>query len=267
MIEGYCGNVGSGKTYSMTERCLRAIRAGRTVFANYHLKGAEYFKTWDDLMGAERCLVALDELGLWANSRAYRDMPKEILSWFSQSRKGGLDIVYTAQSIEGVDAHVRRITAIRYQCEKWGPFIRERAYDGISGNYMLTRWKWTNPAVWSAYDTYEIVGSPDGRVSARVGALRLREAEAIVHRALSEGYVYVVDQRSPALRKWRRASMQDVRDEVEIVTFRGGRVEVIDWEPVRQVSRLCQSGVIDSEAVGHKLRRDAEERGSLREVA
>ena len=64
-------------------------------------------------------IFVLDEAGLMLNSRAWRDMPTELIFMMSQGRKIRADIYWTAQFEDMVDAILRQITVEIRHCSTW----------------------------------------------------------------------------------------------------------------------------------------------------
>jgi hypothetical protein len=144
-------------------------------------------------------------------------MTDEVASRLAQSRKQGVDLLYTAQAFQGVDAIIRRLTAVVHKCERWGPLIRVRETDGTSGEYLCTHWTRLKPAVWELYDTYAIVGNSAGE-GGGLGAARLRAAAVEAVKLLKRRDCLVVPRDGGPL---RRARFADLVGEAELVV--GGR--------------------------------------------
>lgn len=223
MIEAYTGMVGSGKTYRMVDRVRRFI-GKRAIYANdTTFTFAESFASWEELLSISDAIVLVDEMAIWAAARAWAKMPPEVASYFAQSRKRGVDLLYTAQSMGGVDAVVRRLTSIVHQCDRWGPAIRDRERDGLSGEYLCTSWTLVKPAVYQLYDTYAIVGDGDGH-GGGFGEARLRKAAAVAVRVLRRRAVVPLPLPAGG---WRLATVQDLCADTPVLV--GGR-EWRDYE-------------------------------------
>lgn len=118
MIEGYIGRPGSGKSYTLTERALRAARKGRRVFANYTVDGLETFGP-DDLLDLPPGLIVIDEAHLWFPARMALRLPPSWLAMLSQTRKNGWDLLWAAQHENRVDRVLRDVTSWMWLCGAW----------------------------------------------------------------------------------------------------------------------------------------------------
>lgn len=135
MISIYEGSVGSGKSYHALLEGLKkctSLRSNRWVIANFPLKEQfckpkeiERWHFWDDitpekliLFAIEKefagiegaCLLIIDEAGILFNSRDWMIKSgdrKKWVSFFSQSRKFGYDVILVAQSDRMIDRQIR----------------------------------------------------------------------------------------------------------------------------------------------------------------
>jgi hypothetical protein len=149
MLEGYTGWHGEGKTYCATLHCVRwhndlcrhADRAGRPhpeVWSNVPIDGARRFLNFAELLQlleeaateGRRVLVLVDEAGTWLPSRFWSKMPEGILAFLQQRRRvgAGVDIIWTAPSIEHVDKMLRDVTQVAHTCKRYGG--TEYSHDG-----------------------------------------------------------------------------------------------------------------------------------------
>jgi len=62
-------------------------------------------------------VLLADEIGIIFPARAWAKFPVSIMFAVSQSRKQRLDIIYTSQDVEQVDAFIRRLTSWVYQVQ------------------------------------------------------------------------------------------------------------------------------------------------------
>lgn len=117
MIIGYFGLPGSGKTYKMAVDGLALMKKGYNVYSNFPLEGA-YKLDYDVLITIPRfrrpAVLLLDEVQRYANSRDWASMPDELYFIFSQGRKLGLDLFYSAQDSSRVDKTLREVTNYFY---------------------------------------------------------------------------------------------------------------------------------------------------------
>jgi hypothetical protein len=104
------GIFGGGKSYFMAWMARRAIEKGRPVFANYHVKGATYVSTWEEVMAVrDGALVLLDELHLWWPSDALLG-PAGMESWLSNVRHHGITVLWASQHYSFVGTRFRKVT-------------------------------------------------------------------------------------------------------------------------------------------------------------
>jgi len=117
MITGYVGRPGKGKTLLMTWDARRAMRRGRKVYANYPVLGAFFWTSLEQTYGVRNGVIAMDEAGSIVNSRKWEKLPDDVVRQWQQSRKLGLDLLYTAQAFTGVDKILRGITNLVWVCQ------------------------------------------------------------------------------------------------------------------------------------------------------
>lgn len=161
MVEGIVGLPGSGKTYWLSQIGLEAIKKNRPVYANYKLKGANYYTDLKQVMEVEKGVILIDEINLICPSRWWDRFPPKLAYWWSQTRKMELDVYWTSQHQDRVDKIVKEITnyiwemrklpfnfriANCYLPEQIGKAKRER---------FGTKFFWLNKKVWENFNTYE----------------------------------------------------------------------------------------------------------------
>jgi len=133
-VEGYIGLPGSGKTYALTIRGMKALEAGRRVFSNYGLEGSEPIVGWDCenvgnvkdpgpscqcgkcFVSISNAVVLVDEINLWAPSRLWAALPLGLLHRWAQVRKYQTQVFWTAQHEARVDKVIREVTGWIWQC-------------------------------------------------------------------------------------------------------------------------------------------------------
>jgi zona occludens toxin (predicted ATPase) len=155
MIEAFTGLPGQGKTYNMTRRAIKVMAKGRKVYANYQLKGSEYFKELSELVGVKDALILVDEAGIYLPSQAWKSIPFEFIRQLRQHRHDGLDLWYTAQDMQDVATYLRRLTQFQHDFSRiWKVYYgkttnpRNREKYGFEIGYIT-------PKVYQYYDTTE----------------------------------------------------------------------------------------------------------------
>ena len=148
-IYGYFGLPGRGKTMAMTQELIELRRRYRDqiyIFTNYGFSQEDQpFDNWRMLLKEydKPAVFAWDEVQNEFNSRDFKNFPIELLTLFTQNRKGhGKRILYTAQRYARVDKVFRELSFLVGDCRT------------IFGRYTVVRW----------YDTedYEMIQStPD----------------------------------------------------------------------------------------------------------
>jgi len=224
MVEGWVGMVGSGKTFLLVKRIQKHI-GKRRIFANdEQFKFAEHFKTWGELACIEDAIVIVDEIQNWAGSREWAKLPPEVGQYLSQSRKHGVDLLWTSQSVGSVDAVVRRLTSVVHRCQRWGPFIKENQFDAQSGEPLTHAWHRLDPRVYQLYDTYALIANSKGE-GAGLGAARLKRSAEVAVAAWKARAVVPLPLPSGG---WRRAGVLD---------FCGDGVVLLHGRPWRDYDR------------------------------
>jgi len=129
MIVGYIGLIGAGKTMCAVVDAAALARRRRAILCSnirLDVPGVECVQlavgpdgvdtdelqaVMDRAKGQGTGVVLLvDEIGIIFPARAWAKFPVEIMFAVSQSRKMRLDLVYTSQDVEQVDAFIRRLT-------------------------------------------------------------------------------------------------------------------------------------------------------------
>jgi len=135
MIEAYVGVPGSGKSYMLVKRGLEALARGRKVYANfgfvrenvYHYlrkrhnishreavllaDSIQEIRDYKGLLDVYDGLLLFDEAHMWFNSREHRLFPTEVLGFWSQHRKVGVDVLLATQRYGSVDTMIRDLVA------------------------------------------------------------------------------------------------------------------------------------------------------------
>lgn len=168
-VTAFVGMPGSGKTYGLAQVGVKALERGERVYSNagFDLAGSEILSTFDQFSAVEGPAVILwDELPLYFNSRKWAEFPDAMLYKFTQIRKDGLRLYYSAIHEAMIDVNIRRVTFWYWHCRAltgrlmtrtlWPPEefrkARSRAY---RREFVVVR-----EAVAAAYDTTRKVALP-----------------------------------------------------------------------------------------------------------
>lgn len=140
MISGLVGLPGHGKTLEAVRQAGREHKRGDChVYANIPLNLERFTLVTpvtlaDVRVGAcacncKRVFVLLDEVHLWLPSRRSLQLPTTWLALFSQTRKAGWNLWWTAQNEMRVDVILRDITTFVYSCNGWAWPIEFYVYE------------------------------------------------------------------------------------------------------------------------------------------
>jgi hypothetical protein len=123
-------------------------------------------RTYEDMISMREGLLHFDEAHMWLWARAWKDIPRRVISWWSQSRKHGVDVRYATQRYESVDAHVRELTSVTWHCRRiWNSNLFIYQMEDMESEDRSRRiWKRQlmrlDPAIANCYDTYEVLDPP-----------------------------------------------------------------------------------------------------------
>lgn len=154
MIEAFIGLPGAGKTYLMTKVANKMMRKGRTVYANYPLKGAIQYRKIEETFGVKNAVVLIDEAGLVAPGQFWNRIPFEVLAHWRQHRHAKIDMYYTAQDLNDVATALRRVTQFVNEVQKIGPLIRWKCYNPRTKEKFGGGFHIFDPAIAALYDSY-----------------------------------------------------------------------------------------------------------------
>jgi len=118
MIEAYIGLPGQGKTLASVHRVCYLLSTGKRVFSNVDItdyvygsmRSTEKFTGFQDFLDLHDCTFFLDEANIILDSRSFMNTPKEVLHKLAQSRKYGLDLIYTTQGFKHSESRLRQLT-------------------------------------------------------------------------------------------------------------------------------------------------------------
>ncbi|TDE84658.1 zonular occludens toxin domain-containing protein [Deinococcus sp. S9] len=92
-------------------------------------------KSIQDLLDLWNTIVIFDEAQLWFNARDYAYFPTEVLSFWTQHRKGGIDVILITQRYEMVDSNIRGVVANVYRARPVPWTLR--LYRAVLGKFHL----------------------------------------------------------------------------------------------------------------------------------
>mgnify|MGYP003821981595 FL=1 len=134
MVIGFVGLPGSGKTYYVTKLALDDIKKGIKVYSNFYIVGATMYDDLETVLTSiekeitleqgsfvasgkpfydfkpTKTTVIIDEINLVCPARFWDTFNPKLAYFWSQSRKLGLNLYWTAQHQDRVDKIVREIT-------------------------------------------------------------------------------------------------------------------------------------------------------------
>lgn len=90
------------------------------VYTNFPCSGC-YKLNFDDLGNRlfSDCLIIIDEIQLFADSRNYKNFSSELSNFLSLHRKFHVDIIYCSQSYDTMDKRIRSLTDTLYYIDRW----------------------------------------------------------------------------------------------------------------------------------------------------
>lgn len=162
MIEIITGLPGMGKTATAARWAYyKGFLRGKKVYANFPLKGAEYYYDVFKLLGnVQNSLIVVDEMGIVFDQLRMYDVPDHVWMELRQHRKDGVDLLGTAQCILDVAYPMRRL--IQFEWNIYFKALKLVAVtcrnpqprgDTYGKHFWLLRKK-----IFSLYDTYHKVG-------------------------------------------------------------------------------------------------------------
>ena len=161
MIEAYIGIPGSGKSYMLVHRGLRELAKGRRVYANFGFIRENVYlwlrkraglshreavlradsigeiRDYSELLNVTDGLLLFDEAHMWLPSRQFDLIPVEVIAFWSQHRKVGVDVLLATQRYGSVDAIVRELVAFVYWARPAPFFLRLLLLPWLRGRKLL----------------------------------------------------------------------------------------------------------------------------------
>lgn len=137
MISCNFGLPGTGKTMALVRSGYEALCNGVNVYSNVTINWRglpprrlgvfsrearpidlfHKFQSLENIFDKKNCLILLDEGWLYLNSYFRSQATIDVQSKIFQSRKDGIDIIYTTQRIGQISAQLRDLTNFFYLCE------------------------------------------------------------------------------------------------------------------------------------------------------
>lgn len=164
MIYLFTGLPGSGKSFDAARNVSSAKYSyvisnsqiqGTTYIENEFLDPAKLISTGKHYQSGEgSLLLIIDECQLLFNSRLWRDTGMDWISFFSQHRKLGYDILLITQNALMLDAQIRELvdTQIAHVRLRGTPLvIRRESSKGLLRDRISLMF--LRPSVWHLYDT------------------------------------------------------------------------------------------------------------------
>ncbi len=134
MISAIFGLPGSGKSLLLSYIAFRAVSGKKINFHGLYLSTAKYDRVYTNFPcdGAykldfetlgkadyKNCLMLIDEIQLFADSRNFKTFGDHLKYFFSMHRHDKIDIVYASQSFDNVDKRIRSLTDRLYYVDIW----------------------------------------------------------------------------------------------------------------------------------------------------
>jgi hypothetical protein len=131
MLMGIGGDLGAGKTLTMTRMMLLGWLAGSRIYTNKVLYGIPFIPLVSS-NGVEMMtsgVFGADELWSWIDSREWmKNKNKATTTVLLKSRHHGITIIYTAQRLHQVEKRIRDITNISSYPELTGSWCKVNSY-------------------------------------------------------------------------------------------------------------------------------------------
>lgn len=161
MIEAYVGIPGSGKSYMLVHRGLHSLAKGRPLWANFgFIRENVYYwlrirgkldhreavlradsiheiHDYNELLNVHDGLLLFDEAHMWLPSRQFDLIPVEVIAFWSQHRKTGVDVLLATQRYGSVDAIVRDLVAFVYWARPAPFWLRVLTFPWTRGRKLL----------------------------------------------------------------------------------------------------------------------------------
>lgn len=174
----FCGSQGSGKTISMTRYIYNLKKQyPKAILQTNYIH--DDLKSWRDLLkiynGEKGIITAIDELGLWCNSKNSKDFDVALLQIVAQNRKNRRVICGSCQQFYQIAKDIRCQVSWLCDCYTVFGFITINKWNkptfDADGNIIKSRVKKVDffiqsPGLRNAYDTWKTITalSKDGYI-------------------------------------------------------------------------------------------------------
>lgn len=108
-----------GKNINVHGFAVSTEKTYQRVYTNFPLEGA--YKLDFDLLGLadyNHCLILIDEIQLYADSRNFKNFSDNLSNFFTQHRKDHIDLVWCSQSYKNTDLRIRSVTDKLYYLDR-----------------------------------------------------------------------------------------------------------------------------------------------------
>ena len=144
MINCVVGKPGTGKTYFLLKKAVKALRSGRDVYSNFWIDfdklrklrllgkksgGLFYWHDIADLINIKQGLILMDECQIWFNSRKWQTLDERAQYKLQQHRKHGLDILGASQNLKRIDSVMRELINEVYEVKRLGRFFLVKTFE------------------------------------------------------------------------------------------------------------------------------------------
>ena len=136
MIQGVFGLPGMGKTTFLTkcaQMCLQGkvfmgVKPKPIVFTNFECEGC-YRLDFEKLglYNFADCLILIDEIMLFADTRNFKTFPEHLKRFFAKHRHSNIDIIWCSQFWDDCDKKIRVLTQKFYLLER-GKILKDFSF-------------------------------------------------------------------------------------------------------------------------------------------
>lgn len=190
MISAVFGLPGSGKSLLLGRTAKQALEGKPLHFGRYSLQsipGMKYERVYTnfsfpgayvldfDTLGHYNyhdCLMLVDEIMMYADSRDFKNFSKELKWFMSQHRKQRIDLVWASQQWDDPDKKIRGLTQNFYLVRPWfipgfSEILPIEAYFDIPGTHVVSGQQFSRiidrgiffrPTMYKYINSYECLG-------------------------------------------------------------------------------------------------------------